>query len=67
MAIEAGMPELTNRHDLIDRYARALATAGLILDPITAMMYQTTLSQPATTDLGNEFLAFSTDPETKAD
>lgn len=65
--IEAGMPELSGRRDLINRYAEALNTAGLINQSLTAMMSENGLWEPATTPLGAEFLAFIADPESKVD
>ncbi|MEH1014663.1 hypothetical protein V6U90_16320 [Micromonospora sp. CPCC 206060] len=65
--IEAGMPELAGRRDLIDRYAGALTTTGLINQSLTGMMTENGLWAPATTPLGVEFLAFIADPESKAD
>ncbi|MGC4864744.1 hypothetical protein ACLQ3B_04820 [Micromonospora sp. DT53] len=65
--IEAGMPELAGRRDLIDRYAGSLTTAGLINQSLTGMMTENGLWAPATTPLGVEFLAFIADPESKVD
>ena len=65
--IEAGMPELADRRDLIDRYAGALTGAGLINQSLTGMMTENGLWAAATTPLGAEFLAFVTDPESKVD
>lgn len=65
--IEAGMPELSGRRDLIDRYAGALTTAGLINQSLAAVMTENGLWVPATTPLGTEFLAFIADPESKVD
>jgi hypothetical protein len=63
--VEAGMPELAGRQDLISRYAGALATAGLTSQPVTGMMTENGLWARASTPLGTEFLAFVADPETK--
>lgn len=65
--IEAGMPELAGRRDLIDRYAGALTTAGLINQSLSGIMSAGGLWVPATTPLGIEFLAFIADPESKVD
>jgi hypothetical protein len=65
--IEAGMPELGGRRDLIDRYGGALTTAGLVSQALTGLMTQNGLWAGATTPLAAEFLAFIADPETKVD
>ncbi|PZG01481.1 hypothetical protein C1I99_07110 [Micromonospora deserti] len=65
--IEAGMPELAGRRDLIDRYAGALTVAGLINQSISGIMSAGGLWVPATAPLGIEFLAFVADPESKVD
>lgn len=61
--IESGMPELTNRKDLIDRYASALSGAGLIAQSLSGMMSEAGLWAAATTPLAADFLAFVADPE----
>ncbi|AVT30238.1 hypothetical protein C6361_12855 [Plantactinospora sp. BC1] len=61
--IEAGMPELGGRQDLIDRYAAALTNAGLVGQSLSGIMTQGGLWGVATTPLGTEFLTFITDPE----
>jgi hypothetical protein len=61
--IEAGMPELASRKDLIDRYAAALGNAGLIAQSLSGMMSEAGLWAAATTPLAAEFLAFVADPE----
>lgn len=65
--IEAGMPELAGRRDLIDRYAGALTNAGLVNQSFSGIMSANGLWGPATTPLGVEFLAFVADPESKVD
>jgi hypothetical protein len=65
--IEAGMPELAGRRDLIDRYAGALTGTGLINQALTGMMTESGLWAIATTPLGIEFLAFVADPESRVD
>ncbi|MFI5489198.1 hypothetical protein [Micromonospora echinaurantiaca] len=65
--IEAGMPELAGRRDLIERYAGALSTAGLINQSLNGIMSESGLWVPATTPLATEFLAFVADPESKVD
>jgi hypothetical protein len=61
--IEAGMPELAGRKDLIDRYAGALTNAGLINQAIGGIMTQNGIWAKATTSLGSEFLAFVANPQ----
>jgi hypothetical protein len=65
--IEAGMPELAGRRDLIDRYAGPLTTAGLINQALTGMLSSSGLWASGTTPLAAEFLAFIADPESKVD
>ncbi|GIE36084.1 hypothetical protein Ait01nite_091290 [Actinoplanes italicus] len=62
--IEAGMPELASRKDLIDRYAAALSSSGLIAQSLSGVMSAAGLWAAATTPLASEFLAFISDPET---
>ncbi|GAA2564604.1 hypothetical protein GCM10010435_41270 [Winogradskya consettensis] len=61
--IEAGMPELASRKDLIDRYAAALGNAGLIAQSLSGVMSEAGLWAAATTPLAADFLAFVADPE----
>jgi hypothetical protein len=61
--IEAGMPELASRKDLIDRYAAALSNAGLIAQSLSGLMSEAGLWAAATTPLAADFLAFVADPE----
>ena len=61
--VEAGMPELASRKDLIDRYAAALSDAGLIAQSLSGMMSEAGLWAAATTPLAADFLAFVADPE----
>ena len=71
--VEAGMPELAGRGDLINRYADALSIAGLIDQTVSGGQYLSTnalaarLRPPRLTSLGKEFLAFVADPESKID
>ena len=65
--IEAGMPELAGRTDLITRYGAALTTAGLIGQTLSGMMTANGLWAAATTPLGEEFLTFVADPESRVD
>ncbi len=66
VVIEAGMPELSSRKDLIDRYAAALSSAGLIAQSLNGMMTEAGLWASATTPLAIDFLAFVADPESDA-
>ena len=61
--IEAGMPELASRKDLIDRYAAALSNAGLIAQSLSGLMSEAGLWAAATTPLAADFLAFVADPQ----
>jgi hypothetical protein len=63
--IKAGMPELAGRDDLIAQYGAALTNAGLVGQALTGVMTANGMWAPATTPLGDEFLAFVTDPESK--
>jgi hypothetical protein len=63
--VEAGMPELAGRPDLIDRYGEALNAAGLIDQSLTRVLSFGTMVSHATTSLGDGFLSFVTDPESK--
>jgi hypothetical protein len=65
--IQAGMPELAGRGDLIDRYGGALTREGLIQQSLTGIMTENGLRAAATTPLGIQFLAFVEDPESKVD
>ncbi|WP_430786923.1 hypothetical protein [Actinoplanes sp. G11-F43] len=67
VVVEAGMPELAGRQDLITRYAGALMNAGLISQPVTGVMSESGVWAKAATPLGIEFLAFVADPEAKID
>jgi hypothetical protein len=60
--IEVAMPEFAGRKHLIDRYANGLTANGLINAALGALMTENGLWQPATTQLGREFLAFIKDP-----
>ena len=60
--IEAGLPELAGRGDLISRYGGALNSAGLISQALSGVMSNNGLWAAATSPLGEEFLAFVTDP-----
>ena len=62
--IEVGMPEFAGRKDLIDRYANGLTINGLINHALGVMITASGLWQPATTQLGRQFLAFIKDPRT---
>ena len=61
--IEAGMPELAGRQDLVTRYAGALADAGLVNQSLSGVMTAVGLWAVATTPLAAEFLDFVMDPE----
>ncbi|MEV0269208.1 hypothetical protein AB0H43_10555 [Hamadaea sp. NPDC050747] len=63
--VEAGMPELAGRRDLIDRYAGALTSFGLISQSLSGMMTENGLWASAITSLGRELLSFIADSGTK--
>jgi hypothetical protein len=60
--IEAAMPELAGRRDVIERYYGGLTTGGLVSAPLGGMMTANGAFQPAASELGREFLAFVEDP-----
>ncbi|MFF5077707.1 hypothetical protein ACFY36_11685 [Actinoplanes sp. NPDC000266] len=61
--VEAGIPTLAARPDLIDRYAAALIDTGLVNSG--GMMGAAGLWTPATTPLAAEFLDFIVTPQTR--
>lgn len=65
--IEAAMPDLAGRRDVIERYYGGLTNGVLVSAPLGGMMTENGAFQPATSDLGREFLAFIEDPRTRDD
>ncbi|GAA2662242.1 hypothetical protein [Paractinoplanes durhamensis] len=64
--IEAGMPDLAGRQDLIMRYAAALTTAGVIDQSVTTMMTSGGVWGSGATPLGVDFLEFIAEPRSEA-
>lgn len=61
------MPDLAGRRDVIERYYGGLTNGGLVSAPLGGMMTENGAFQPATSDLGREFLAFIEYPRTRDD
>lgn len=62
--IEAGMPELAGRRDLIHRFMMGLSSAVLIYPSVRPTESRPGWTRP-TTNLGEELLAFIADPESE--